>query len=312
MKYVYPLLCFLLASSLSSTDGFGAVPRRLIAPSRVAKQQRVSAAITKNVVAQIVPRGGSIVLVASARISAVAQLASVLGITHGIMYLFFTDRLEKIYGDVTEPGSQPRFVHKGIGAIALGQGLSLHMALIRKSSTMTAIGVALLPRLLLSYYLTLTGDKRSYVSNFLKTNTALMTWVVLTAFTGIGNPPVAAKVFTTFAIGKGLYLALAPVAASKRFFETDVSNKTVERVHFQALGEHLTYTAVYMAGLAYGLHPATAAGAAAAVWAGIIVGLRQQADSKNGEIGGRAYLGAATVAAIAVGFLWPAAAGISN
>jgi hypothetical protein len=272
----------------------------------------VKAAKPKAIAAKLVgtiPRGGGGAAVAAvSRINAITHVSSVLGILNGIMYLFFTDRLEKIYGYVTEPGSQPRFVHRGVGAIALGQGLSMHFALIRKASPLTAIGVALLPRLLLSYYLTLIGEKRSYVGNFLKTNTALMTWVCLSVFIGVGNPPVAAKVFTTFAVFKGAYLSLAPVSAAKRFFETDVSNNAVERVHFQALGEHLAYSAVYMASLAYGVSPATAAGVAAAVWASMLAGLhfdRGYGDILPNRNAERAYFGAAL--ALALGFLWPAA-----
>jgi len=307
MKHVYLLLCLLLCS-LSSGEGFGILPRRRwipTSPGVVAKPATIR--VSKLLVAQI-PRGGG--AEALSRINAVAHISSALGIANGIMYLFFTERLEKIYGLVTEPGSQPRFVHKGIGAIALGQGISLHMALIRKCSPLTAIGAALLPRLFLSYYLTLTGEKRSYVGKFLKTNTALMTWVCLSVFTGVGNPPVAAKVFTTFAIVKGSYLAFAPVSGSKRFFETDVSNNALERVHFQALGEHLMFSAVYMAALAYGVPPATAAGVAAAVWAGMIATLHNGEDSRGlREILPdrklkRAYLGVAV--ALAFGFLWPA------
>jgi hypothetical protein len=310
MRHVYSVLFLLLGHCLSSTTGFGISSRKLIPSGAVKAVRPVAAVIAAKLVATI-PRGGgrAIAVAAMSRINAITHVSSVLGILNGIMYLFFTDRLENIYsGFVTEPGSQPRFVHRGVGAIALGQGLSMHFALIRKASPLTAIGVALLPRLLLSYYLTLIGEKRSYVGNFLKTNTALMTWVCLSVFLGVGNPPVAAKVFTTFAVVKGLYLSLAPVSAAKRFFETDVSDNAVERVHFQALGEHLSYSAVYMAALAHGVPPVTAAGVAAAVWASTLAFLhfdRGYGDILPNRNAERAYFGAAL--ALAFGFLWPAA-----
>jgi len=256
-------------------------------------------------VAELSRGGGSL----APRVQAVAQISSVLGVANGLVFLFFTERLGRPYGFPAEAGSQPRFVHQAVGAIVLGQGISLHLVLIQNASPLKAIGAALLPRLALSFYCLLRGQRLSFVGSFLKMNTALMTWVCLSVLTGVGNPAVAAKTFTTFAVFKGSFLALAPVAASKKFFETDVTTNKMERVHFQALGEHLTYSAVYMAALAYGVPPATAAGAAVAVWASLIVALHYgRLDCGYGEVlpnrkTERAYLGAAVL--LAVGFLWP-------
>jgi hypothetical protein len=215
----------------------------------------------------MIPRGGGGELLAASaasHIQVAAQMSSFLGVVNGIMYLFWTERIEKMYGgQITEPQSPSRFAHQAMGSVVLGQGLSLYLLLVCQLSPLISIGSALLPRLLYSYYCVVVGQKLSNATPFLKTNTLLMTWVCISVLTGLGNPTVASRVFSTMALFKGGYLAFSPVAASNKFFGVDVSDNTSDRLAFQAFGEHLLYTAIYMATLAYGVAPTKAAGWAA-------------------------------------------------
>jgi hypothetical protein len=185
------------------------LPKRIIPP--LYKNTSISKIIGA------LPRGGGVgssgLVLPS--VDTVAHVTSVLSVSQGLMDLVVATKRSDSGGSGTaDPPSPPPFLNQALGAVALGHGISLHFLLIRKSSPLIAIGTSLLPRLALSFYwLVANRNRHPFVSRAVKVNTVMMSWVCLSVLTGIGNPAIAARVFTTVACLKGLFLALAPVAA---------------------------------------------------------------------------------------------------
>lgn len=175
-----------------------------------------------------------------------------------------------IYGIDIEEETMSTYLLRAIGAISIGAGVNVFLAIIGNLPAERAMGYALLPRLLLvlKSFLTGTFDKLGMQKRFLSFNTVVMCWSTFSLLTGMGNPLVAAKVFSSMAMLKAAFLILRTEAASKKYFGVDVGGDEKEKARAlcRALGNELLTSAFLMSSLAFGMKPTNAAGYTSILW----------------------------------------------
>jgi uncharacterized protein YjeT (DUF2065 family) len=119
------------------------------------------------------------------------------------------------------------YLLRAIGAISVGMGVNVYLTVLRNMPVERAMGFALLPRLL---FLSLSFLLRKYDSLgvgkiFLSANTIVMSWTTFSLLSGVGNPVIAAKLFSSLAVLKGALLTIRPNIGAKKFFALDISSK---------------------------------------------------------------------------------------
>lgn len=176
----------------------------------------------------------------------------------------------KVFGVDAGEETFPVYLVQAIGAIAVGIGINLSLAVLGKVSVQQAMGFGLLPRLLfvLKSFLLGTFDELGFKKRFLSVNTLVMSWCIFSLLTGKGSPVVAAKVFSSMALLKAVFLILRPANASENFFGVDVGAEGMEKEKAlcRSLGVSLSVSAVLMGALAFDIEPVKAAGYASLVW----------------------------------------------
>lgn len=208
---------------------------------------------------------------------AVAVVAVAAAATHGILNVFAPSVWERFTGFETSLRDDsslptPRFFHRMTGVVSIGEAITIYTSLLGKFPTNKVIGLSLLPRVLVS---TLGFATRSYkeinvTTKFLLVNTIMMTWISISNLFLIGNSALSAKIFTTLAMFKALLMLLSPIAGASKFFGVDVSNRPLAKNSSLVFGQFLTFTAVHLCSLAYGIEPTQAAINSFAVWLGLM------------------------------------------
>jgi hypothetical protein len=170
-------------------------------------------------------RGGALTLSLSQ--SLVAKLSCGLlafnGVSLVLAPIVFMGSLYKIR---MEKDTLETYLLQAIGAISIGMALNIFLVLLQNMPVQRAMGFALFPRLLFVMKSSLFGNDLKKVGGskqFLSINTIFMSWATVSLLTGVGNPIMASRVFSSLAFVKGAFLVVNPVKAATKAFGIHVS-----------------------------------------------------------------------------------------
>jgi hypothetical protein len=159
------------------------------------------------------------------RLAWLAAVSTVLAGLNGILRLVNPEGIWKTYGIPCQDGKMGRFLQQMNGVVLVGHSLGLYLTLFTTLPPVKAIGISLLPRFLYLAAFCLSANKSDVgvEGNFLSINTLTMAWAVLSMTTGVGNPVMAATLFSTMALVKAAFLLDKPAEATKKFLGRDLT-----------------------------------------------------------------------------------------
>jgi len=144
---------------------------------------------------------------------------------------------------------------QGAGAMPIGTAIMLFCSTFDSISPQMAVGLGLLPRLL--YFIIFVWKFRR--TKVMIATTAMTLGCTTSLLKGTKTAALSCKIFSTFALVKGLFMALAPKAALGKFLEEEVDDEQTLALT-RVLGCEATMSGVLMVGLSYGIDKMIAAG----------------------------------------------------